>query len=244
MASSWSHGKTKYGGGGSPDSSDVVPKYGGSRTSGLDASAPIWTPSPKHGHHRSSAGNHPQHAGDWSRQASYQSYSPSIPAQSPNSGFSSSHHHNGFGGQGQQVANRSTAGVGMGGMGSPKYHHQQSTASYHHQGYQHQQGYYYPQQQQQQGAQWQPSSWSGSVSVSPPTANGLGSPVMMPQPGPGGQQIYNYQPASPSPLGSSPSSPGTGVFLPSSLSSSRRPSKSSTITGMDSAAICLPDELF
>lgn len=93
----------------------------------------------------------------------------------------------------------------------------------------------------QHSQQQQPGSWSGSVSpMNSPMAMMMSSEhsgVLAQQPG--------------SPLGSSPSSPGTGVFLPSSVSS-RRHSKDSGMMKFggasqdmsDGSTFSLPDELF
>lgn len=79
------------------------------------------------------------------------------------------------------------------------------------------------QHHQKMSGGWSNHSWSGSVSpMSHPMQS---SPMpMMQMPNNNGVAVGAAGGIHGSPLGSSPSSPGTGVFLPSSLGSSRRPS--------------------
>jgi hypothetical protein len=76
------------------------------------------------------------------------------------------------------------------------------------------------------GGGWSNNSWSGSVS---PMSYPMQSPPMPMMPMTGGS-VQGGGLGSPH-GGSSPSSPGTGVFLPSSLGSSRRPSQGGSVKG-------------
>ncbi|QDZ21241.1 hypothetical protein HOP50_05g37700 [Chloropicon primus] len=211
MTSSWQGSKAKYG---SPVESTAVAAERerrlsvGSRSSGLDASAPIWTPPPKQS----------QGSLQWSRQA----HSPVSPI-SPH----------GFSGESQMYA-----------MQQSPYqyqyhqHQQQSTpphgSPYGNRGRGVQRGlkYHHHQQQQQQQQQQQ--------SFSPPPY----------YPGNPQQQHPQQHQQQQSFFGGSPSSPGTGVFLPSSLSrrqsnnSLKRDSLLSESRSEQSDGFCLPDELF